>query len=92
MTVPLRAAPDSGTRGALGVDVRGTFTDLAVWDEGERRLALLKLPSVRRDPAEGILAGVRVITDRERIPPSALVFVAHGTTVTTNALLECPEL
>ena len=72
----------------LGVDVGGTFTDLALWDEGERRLAVLKLPTVPRDPAEGILAGIRAITDREHILPSALVFVAHGTTVATNALLE----
>jgi N-methylhydantoinase A len=72
----------------LGVDVGGTFTDLALWDDGRQRLAILKLPSVPHDPAEGILAGVRSITEREGIPVSVLAFIAHGTTVATNALLE----
>ena len=77
------------TAGArLGVDVGGTFTDIALWDEARQRLTVLKLPSVPADPAEGILAGIRAITARDGIPPAALAFVAHGTTVATNALLE----
>ncbi len=72
----------------LGVDVGGTFTDIALWDEARRRLTVLKLPSVPTDPAEGILAGIRAIAARDGIPPAALGFVAHGTTVATNALLE----
>lgn len=72
----------------LGVDVGGTFTDVALWDETTRRLAVLKLPSVPHDPAEGILAGIRSITGRERVAAETLAFVAHGTTVATNALLE----
>src|SRR5690348_3199865 len=72
----------------LGVDVGGTFTDIALWDEARQRLTVLKLPSVPADPAEGILAGIRAITVRDGIPPAALSFVAHGTTVATNALLE----
>ena len=72
----------------LGVDVGGTFTDLALWDETARRLAVLKVPSVPHDPSEGILAGIRAITARESIPAAALGFLAHGTTVATNALLE----
>jgi N-methylhydantoinase A len=72
----------------LGVDVGGTFTDLALWDEARGRLTVLKLPSVPADPAEGILAGIRAIAARDGIAPAALGFVAHGTTVATNALLE----
>jgi N-methylhydantoinase A len=72
----------------LGVDVGGTFTDLALWDERSRRLGVFKLPSVPRDPAQGILAGVRAITARDGVAPARLTFVAHGTTVATNALLE----
>jgi N-methylhydantoinase A len=75
-------------RAKLGVDVGGTFTDLALWDDALQRLAILKLPSVPHDPAEGILAGVRSITGREGIAAAALASVAHGTTVATNALLE----
>jgi len=72
----------------LGVDVGGTFTDLALWDVERRRLTVLKIPSVPRDPSAGIIAGLRGILERDGIPPSALGFVAHGTTVATNALLE----
>jgi N-methylhydantoinase A len=72
----------------LGVDVGGTFTDVALWDEATERLAVLKLPSVQHDPAEGILAGITGIAGREAIPFGELRFVAHGTTVATNAVLE----
>jgi N-methylhydantoinase A len=75
-------------RARLGVDVGGTFTDLALWDAATGRLAVLKIPSVPGDPAAGILEGLRAIGAREGVPPEALGFVAHGTTVATNALLE----
>jgi hypothetical protein len=65
----------------LGVDVGGTFTDLALWDVEHRRLTVLKIPSVSHDPSAGIIAGLRGILERDGIPPSALGFVAHGTTV-----------
>ena len=70
------------------MDVGGTFTDIALWDEVRQRLTVLKLPSVPADPAEGILAGIRAIAARDGVSPAALGFVAHGTTVATNALLE----
>jgi N-methylhydantoinase A len=72
----------------LGVDVGGTFTDLALWDAGRHRLTVFKLPSVPGDPSEGILAGIRGISERDGVAASALGFIAHGTTVATNALLE----
>ena len=72
----------------LGVDVGGTFTDLALWDEARRRLTVFKLPSVPGNPADGILAGLRSIIVRDGVAPADLSFVAHGTTVATNALLE----
>ena len=73
---------------AIGVDVGGTFTDLALWDGERGALAVFKLPSVPHDPALGILDGIRALIAREGVPPDQLTFVAHGTTVATNALLE----
>jgi N-methylhydantoinase A len=72
----------------LGVDVGGTFTDLAVWDARHGRLVVFKLPSVPADPALGILDGMRTVIARAGLAAADLVFVAHGTTVATNALLE----
>jgi N-methylhydantoinase A len=73
---------------AIGVDVGGTFTDLALWDAPRGVLAVFKLPSVPDDPARGILDGLRALVAREGVMPEELTFVAHGTTVATNALLE----
>jgi N-methylhydantoinase A len=61
-----------------GVDVGGTFTDVAVWD-GDR-LHTAKVPTTT-DQSDGVLSGIEAI-DAE---PGALL---HGTTVATNALLE----
>ncbi len=61
-----------------GVDVGGTFTDVAVWD-GDR-LHTAKVPSTT-DQSDGVISGIEAI-DAE---PGALL---HGTTVATNALLE----
>jgi len=36
---------------AIGVDVGGTFTDLALWDDARGAFAVFKLPSVPHDPA-----------------------------------------
>jgi N-methylhydantoinase A len=66
----------------VGIDVGGTFTDIAVLVDG--RLEVHKLPSTPGDPAEGILQGVA-----EAVPThSEMVDYVHGSTVATNALLE----
>ncbi len=64
----------------LGVDVGGTFTDLAVWDGN--RLHIGKT-STTTDQSEGVVAGARELLGDRRV--SAFL---HGTTVATNALLE----
>jgi len=38
---------------ATGVDVGGTFTDLALWDDARGARAVFKLHSVPQDPAVG---------------------------------------
>ena len=50
---------------AIGIDVGGTFTDLALWDDARGALAVFKLPSVPRDPALGILDGLQTLIARE---------------------------
>ena len=65
---------------AIGIDVGGTFTDLALWNAPRGVLAVFKLPSVPEDPAQGILDGLTTLAARERVEPAELGFVAHGTT------------
>lgn len=75
----------------VGVDVGGTFTDFFVMsDDGERQI--YKANSVPSDPARAVVAGLAEIASIRDL--SLLDFLAqvqtivHGTTVTTNALLE----
>ena len=68
-------------RTVVGIDVGGTFTDIAVLQDG--RLAVHKLPSTPRNPTEGIVQGV----GEAGVEIESADFV-HGSTVATNALLE----
>ncbi len=63
----------------VGIDVGGTFTDIAVLEDG--KLTIHKLPSTPSDPSTGILQGVH------ETGVMSAEFV-HGSTVATNALLE----
>lgn len=72
----------------LGVDVGGTFTDLLLFDEQKRKIAMAKVPTTSENPALGIISGVKEITQQLGIDPASIKFFIHGTTVATNALLE----
>ena len=65
----------------VGIDVGGTFTDIAVLRDGV--LSVHKLPSTPADPSVGITAGVR----DTGVDIAGADFI-HGSTVATNALLE----
>jgi len=66
----------------VGVDVGGTFTDLVTVRDGQ--VEVDKVPSTPEAPAEGVLDGL----DGVGVPPAAVGFLGHGTTVATNAVLE----
>ncbi len=70
----------SSTR--LGVDVGGTFTDLVALSEGE--LITAKVPSTPKDQSEGVMTAI----ETSDVEPGAVIALAHGMTVATNALLE----
>ena len=71
----------------LGVDVGGTHTDLVLLDTVTGELSVEKVPSTPKNPAIGVLEGMANFIAKG-IPPSQIGFFAHGTTITTNALLE----
>ena len=66
-----------------GVDIGGTFTDLALSDGAG--LKIHKLLSSPENPERSMLAGLETITPGGL---AALRQVAHGSTVATNAILE----
>ena len=69
----------------LGVDVGGTFTDVALVVDGD--LATAKVPTTTPQHA-GVLDGVREACDAAGIAPGDVDAFAHATTVSVNALLE----
>src|SRR5712672_131221 len=71
----------------LGVDVGGTHTDLVLLDAASGALMVEKVASTPKNPALGVLDGVARFIARG-VAPEAIEFFAHGTTITTNALLE----
>src|SRR6266545_4892920 len=77
----------SGGRYRLGVDVGGTHTDLVLLDTSTGALMVEKVSSTPKNPALGVLNGVGKFIARG-IAPADIAFFAHGTTITTNALLE----
>jgi len=72
----------------LGIDVGGTFTDLVLFCEESGTLVVEKVPSVPSDPSRGIMDGIEKILAGAGADPSAVGYVAHGTTVATNTLLQ----
>ncbi|MBT9383096.1 hydantoinase/oxoprolinase family protein [Pseudooceanicola sp. CBS1P-1] len=73
-----------GRRQVIGVDVGGTFTDLILMDPASGEVRLAKVPSTLDDQSRGVL---NAVTEAQAsLPETALV--VHGTTTTTNAVLE----
>ena len=84
-----RAAVTTGKsrgRWVAGVDVGGTFTDVVLYD---RRAAV---PNIRVAKVATTLpnqaAGVMAALEKAGVPPADLDLFIHGTTATTNAILE----
>jgi N-methylhydantoinase A len=71
----------------LGVDVGGTHTDLVLLDVSDGSIAVEKVSTTPANPALGIMRGIGNFAERG-IDLAAIEFFSHGTTITTNALLE----
>ena len=68
----------------VGVDVGGTFTDLILIDEQSGGVRISKVPSTPENQAFGVMSALK---KSSAILPDLNILI-HGTTVTTNALLE----
>ena len=71
----------------VGIDVGGTFTDTAMIG-ADGRLRISKVPSTPADLSAGFVRGLDVLLQREGIAPADVSFLAHGTTVATNAIVQ----
>jgi len=68
----------------VGVDVGGTFTDLVMIDQSNGTVRLAKVSSTLDNQAYGVLEALSVA----KADLAALDLIVHGTTTTTNAVLE----
>ena len=68
----------------IGVDVGGTFTDLIKLDQNTGKVRLAKVASTIENQAFGVMQSIaEAETNLKNVP-----LVVHGTTTTTNAVLE----
>ena len=68
----------------IGVDVGGTFTDLVELDQATGRVRIAKVPSTPENQAFGVMGALKAAG----VSLAGLDLIVHGTTTTTNAVLE----
>jgi N-methylhydantoinase A len=73
-------------RARLAVDIGGTFTDLALWLDGQRFSA--KVLTTASAPEQGVLTGIDAILARAGMAAGDIGLIIHGTTLATNAIIE----
>jgi N-methylhydantoinase A len=73
-------------RRIAGIDIGGTFTDLIIYDDDGAgpRVRVAKMPTTPENQADGVMAALAA----SGLSPDALDLIVHGTTATTNAVLE----
>ncbi len=79
--------PEPSGHVRVGIDVGGTFTDAVLVDRSGT-LHIAKVPSTPDDVSSGFLEGLGVLEARSGVPATEIDFLAHGTTVATNALVQ----
>ncbi|CAN7550688.1 hydantoinase/oxoprolinase family protein [Rhizobium rhizogenes] len=78
------SAPTPEQSQVAGIDVGGTFTDLVLFDTISGKVRLAKTPTTLDNQAFGVLNAL----DAAEADVAALDLIVHGTTTTTNAVLE----
>src|SRR5690606_3320541 len=77
---------DSNLACRAGVDIGGTFTDVALESGGQ--LYTAKVLTDYERPERAIVQGLKLAIDLAGIAPGAIQSIVHGTTLATNALIE----
>jgi N-methylhydantoinase A len=75
----------------VGVDVGGTFTDIVLERSGAgdgQQIVVAKVPSTPHDQSEGVVQGILKVCELAGVQPGAVDAVFHGTTVSTNMVIE----
>jgi N-methylhydantoinase A len=72
----------------IGVDIGGTFTDFALYDDQNLTVATHKRLTTPDDPARAVTGGIAHLCDTAGVPPASVGTVVHGTTLVTNAVIQ----
>jgi len=72
----------------LGIDIGGTFTDCVIVDRVSGAIRVTKVPTVPSDPSAGFLNALETALSCHDVAIGDLDFIAHGTTVATNTIIE----
>jgi len=72
----------------IGIDVGGTFTDLALYDDSTGQLWLAKILTTTEDPSKAVLEGLDSLLLECGITTSQLGEVSHATTIATNSVIQ----
>ncbi|MBV9687260.1 MAG: hydantoinase/oxoprolinase family protein, partial [Alphaproteobacteria bacterium] len=72
--------------GRLGVDIGGTFTDVALETAGQRYST--KRLTTPEAPERAVLEAISAVLREASLSPSDLSIIIHGTTLATNAIIE----
>jgi 5-oxoprolinase (ATP-hydrolysing) len=73
----------------VGIDIGGTFTDVAAMEIETGRTRITKTPSTPSDPSMAVRTGLaKIIDEVPDLAPEGVRFFAHGTTVATNSIIE----
>lgn len=72
----------------VGVDIGGTFTDFALFDETSKTLRSLKVFSQPDLPGAEVLEGLKAVGERYGIPGREIAYFTHGTTVGVNTVIQ----
>ncbi|MFZ3237098.1 MAG: hydantoinase/oxoprolinase family protein [Stellaceae bacterium] len=74
------------TGGRLGVDIGGTFTDVAL-ELGEKRWSA-KILTTPEAPERAVIEVIHQVLGEAGLGPADLSIIIHGTTLATNAIIE----
>jgi N-methylhydantoinase A len=72
----------------IGIDIGGTFTDVALIEDTSGSVGVAKVPTTADDLARGVLTALKIAMERHQIIPAEVGLLSHATTVVTNAILE----
>src|SRR6476661_7914537 len=72
----------------VGIDIGGTFTDVALVEDTSGSVGVAKVPTTPDDLARGVIDALKSAMERHQIIPAEVGLLSHATTVVTNAILE----